>query len=133
MLTFILLFLASCSSHVPPKPLKSTYWSLIELNTHDVNHINNQPPIHLFFHINDNTLHGSDGCNTINALYAQHDDSFNFTQIKSSKIVCQEGNEQAQELLNVLKNTNRLVIRENEMFLYHNEQQIAQFEAKEDY
>lgn len=130
---FTLLFLASCSSLIPAKPLKRTYWNLVELHAHESTNIDHQPPVHLLFHINDNTLHGSDGCNTIKASYAQKGESFYFTQIISSKISCKEGSEQADELLKVLKDTNRLVIHGNEMFLYDKEQQIARFEAKEDY
>ena len=113
--------------------MKRTYWSLTELHLHESQDFEHQPSVHLLFHINDNTLHGNDGCNTLNATYIQTDKSFSFTQIKSSKIFCKEGSEQAEEFLDVLKNTNRLVIEGNEMVLYHKEQQIARFEAKEDY
>ncbi|PHR54326.1 MAG: hypothetical protein COA44_13520 [Arcobacter sp.] len=133
ILIFSLLFFASCSSLAPAKPLKKTYWSLIELNAHESSNVDHQPPIHLVFHINDNTLHGSDGCNTIRAHYVKSDESFSFTQIVSSRISCAKGSEQAQELLKALKDTNRLVIEGDEMFLYHKEQKIAGFEAKEDY
>jgi len=130
---FSLLFLVSCSSTIPAKPLKSTYWSLIELHDDESCDIDHQPPVHLFFHINDNTLHGNDGCNTIRASYTQTDKAFSFTHITSSKMVCAEGIEQADEFLQVLQETNRLIINEDEMFLYHNEQQIARFKAKGDY
>jgi len=125
--------MASCSAPAPAKPLKSTYWSLIQLNDQDSQNISHQPSLHLIFHINDNSLHGNDGCNTLTANYVQGKESFRFTNILSSKIICEEGSEQAQAFLLVLKDTNQLLIEEDQMFLYHNEQEIARFEAEEDY
>jgi len=105
----------------------------VQLNDKEYERIEHQPPVHLLFHINDNTLHGNDGCNTISASYIQEGENFHFSHIKSSKIKCEKGSEQAQEFLRTLSDTNRLLIHENEMLLYNHKQEIARFEAKENY
>ncbi len=129
----LIFLLTACSNPLPSKELKNTYWALIELNQEDSLAYEGQPDIHLIFHINDNSLHGSDGCNSIRADYIREKESFHFKNIISTRMVCSGGKEQTEAFLLALKQTDKLQIDENEMFLYHKEVQIARFEAKEDY
>ena len=131
-LLLTLVLFCACSSTTSPKPLKRTYWSLVELNGHNTQNEDHQPPSHLLFHVNDNTLHGSDGCNSIQANYTQKGENFHFTSIHTSKIICKEGSTQAKEFLKTLQKTSRFIIDNNEMFFYNKEEEIAHFEAKED-
>ena len=129
----MILLLSACSGPLPTKSLKSTYWALVELNKEDSLNFDGQPDVHLIFHINDNSLHGSDGCNSIRADYTRQKEAFAFKNIISTRMACNKGKKQAEEFLLALKQTDRLQIRENEMILYHKEEQIARFEAKEEY
>ena len=131
-IALIVLF-SACSGPLPSKELKSTYWTLTELNKEDALNFEGQPDIHLIFHINDNSLHGSDGCNSIRADYIRQKETFSFKKIISTRMACDKGNKQAEAFLLALKQTDKLQIHGNEMFLYHKEEQIAHFEAKEDY
>lgn len=129
----LVLLLTACSSPIPSKELKSTYWALVELNQEDSLNFEGQPDVHLIFHINDNSLHGSDGCNSIRADYIKEQEAFRFKKIISTRMACVKGNKQAEAFLLVLEKTDTLQIHANEMILYHKEEQIAHFEAKEDY
>jgi len=129
----LILLLAACSGPPPSKHLKNTYWALIELNKEDALNYEGQPEVHLVFHINDNSLHGSDGCNSIRAYYIRQKETFRFTKIISTRMACNEGKVQAEAFLLALEKTDNLQIDGGEMFLYHKEEQIARFEAKEDY
>ena len=133
ILISIFLLLSACSSITPHKELKNTYWNLIELNGEESTNADHQPNVHLVFHINDKSLHGSDGCNSVRASYSKHEESFSFSNIISTRLNCQEGMSQAQAFIEALKKTDSLYIYENEMLLYHEQVQIARFEAKENY
>jgi len=130
---FLFLFLAACSSITPHQALKNTYWSLVELNGEDSTNADHQPDVHLVFHINDKSLHGSDGCNSIKANYTKNEEKFTFTNIISTRMYCEEGMLQAQAFIEALEKTDSLHIYENNMVLYHEQVEIARFEAKEDY
>ena len=128
----ILSFLASgCFSPDPATPLKNTYWSLIELNGEDSTNADHQPEVHLIFHINDNSLHGSDGCNRIQAGYTNDEKSFRFETIASTRMYCKEGMEQASLFLKALTKTDRIGIEEDHLILYSADIEIARFEEKE--
>ncbi len=131
--SLFLLLLCACSAPVPDEKLKNTYWSLLELNGEDKEVFDRQPDLHLIFHINDASLHGSDGCNQIRATYQQKEDSFRFTNILSTRMSCLQGLEQSRDFMQVLRDTDQLVIDENYLILYQNGFEIARFEAKEDY
>jgi len=133
ILLFLFLIFSACSSITPNAALKNTYWSLVELNNQDSSNAEHQPEVHLLFHLNDKSLHGSDGCNQIRATYTKEGEHFNFHEIISTRLFCEEGMDQAQAFLQALGKTDQLVIIENEMFLYQNGLKIAVFEAKEDY
>ncbi len=128
----ILAFLVSgCFSPDPATPLKNTYWSLIELNGEDSSNSDNQPEVHLIFHLNDKSLHGSDGCNRIQADYIQDNESFKFETIISTRMHCNEGMDQAYAFLQALTKTNRIEIQEDHLILYFSDVEIARCEAKE--
>lgn len=113
--------------------LKNTYWSLIELNGKEALTMDNQPSIHLLFHLNDSSLHGSDGCNNINADYVQEGDLFSFKHISSTKMFCEEAVAQSSEFLQVLDKTDHIEIQGDQLILFHENVELARFEAKEDY
>jgi heat shock protein HslJ len=132
LLGMILIFLISgCFSPDPKTPLKNTYWRLIELNGEDSNNADHQPEVHLVFHINDKSLHGSDGCNRIQANYIQNDESFTFETITSTRMYCEEGMDQANIFLQALAKTDRIEIQENHLIFFSANVEIARFEAKE--
>lgn len=113
--------------------LKNTYWGLSELNGKTPLAIDNQPPIHLLFHLNDSSLHGSDGCNNISADYIRAGDSFSFKDIISTAMFCEEAVAQSSDFLQVLDKTDHIEIQGNQLILFHENVEIARFEAKEDY
>ncbi len=128
-----LLSLGGCFEPDPNKPLQSTYWSLIELNGESSSNISSQPEVHLVFHTNDKTLHGSDGCNRIHGSYVQDEDTFRFKGIISTRMSCQEGMDQADAFQQVLVKTEQVRIEENQLILYAADVELARFEAKDDY
>jgi len=132
VLIFLLIFTA-CSSPLAHPPLKNTYWSLTELNGKEIIHVERQPSPHLLFHINDKSLHGSDGCNQLQGSYTQKEKAFSFEKISLTQMYCHERMLQAAEFLQVLKKTNRLKIEQNQLILFHTDSEIARFEVKEDY
>jgi len=127
---FIFL-LSGCFSPDPATPLKNTYWSLIELNGEGSSNAEHQPEVHLVFHINDNSLHGSDGCNRIQADYIRNEKGFKFETIISTRMYCEEGMDQAYIFLQALAQTDRIEIQEDHLILYSADIEIARFEAKE--
>jgi len=131
-LLFIFSFTA-CFDPTPPTALKNTYWSLTELHDKDAQHFEHQAEIHLIFHINNNSLHGSDGCNLIYGKYSKDKNNFSIDEISKGEVVCKEGMEQANEFLHILTKTDRIKIVENNLIFYHADIEIARFEAKEDY
>ena len=132
--SFILLFsLTGCFEPAPNKPLESTYWRLIELNSEDSSNISSQPEVHLVFHINDNTLHGSDGCNRIQGSYTKDEDQFKFEDIISTRMYCAEGMDQANAFLIALTQADTIKIEENYLILYDADIELARFEAKDEY
>lgn len=131
-LLFVLLFLGGCFSPEPPMPLKNTHWSLVQLKGEDVDKADNQPEPHLFFHLNDKSLHGSDGCNQLSAEYTRDEEHFSFTKISSSRRLCQKGMGQARTFLDILTKTDRMKIQEEELMLYHGDEEVARFEAREE-
>jgi heat shock protein HslJ len=128
-LLFVLLFLGGCFFPEPPTPLQNTHWNLVELMGEDVSKAGNQPEPHLFFHINDKSLHGSDGCNQLRAEYTRDEEHFSFTAIVSTQIRCPEGMDQARTFLNILTKTDRIEIEEEELIFYHADEEVARFEA----
>lgn len=130
-LLFTLMFLTACFGPVPPTPLKNTYWALIELGGEDAYKPENRSEAHLVFHINDNSLHGSDGCNQIQAEYTQDEKHFRFESIRSTRMQCKEGMDQADAFLQALRNTDKIKIEEDQLIFYHKNVEVARFEARE--
>jgi heat shock protein HslJ len=127
----LIFLLSGCLSPEPATPLKNTYWSLIELNGEDSSNADHQPEVHLVFHLNDQSLHGSDGCNRIQAGYTEGKDSFKFETIISTRMYCKEGMEQAHMFLQALAKTDRMEVQEDQLIFYSSDIEIARFEAKE--
>ncbi len=130
---FIVMTFVGCFEPDINKPLKSTYWSLIELNSEDSSNISSQPEVHIVFHINDNTFHGSDGCNRIQGSYIQDKEAFTFESIVSTKMYCEEGMDQADSFLQALSKTKLIRIEEDHLILYAADIELARFEAKDEY
>jgi heat shock protein HslJ len=128
MLAFLI---SGCFSPDPATPLKNTYWSLVELSGEDSSNADHQPEVHLVFHLNDKSLHGSDGCNRIQADYTYDKKNFRFETITSTRIYCEEGMDQASAFLKALAKTDRIEIQEDYLILYSADIEIARFEAKE--
>ncbi len=128
-----LMLFSACSTPQPDQPLKNTYWSLEELYAQDREYFDHQPDLHLVFHINDHSLHGSDGCNQIKANYKQTAQNFHFLAITSTQIACPQGEVQSQRFIQALEETDQIDVDENVLMLYHNGLEIARFEAKEAY
>ena len=130
---FLLVSFAGCFEPDASKPLKNTYWSLIELNSEESSNISSQPEVHLIFHTNDNTFHGSDGCNRVNGNYIRDEKMFRFESIISTRMHCAEGMDQAYAFLQVLSKTKQLNIEESHLILYAADIELARFEAKDEY
>ncbi len=134
-----LLFLLSlslftgCFEPDPNTPLKNTHWQLIEMHEQSPEHFENQPAVHLVFHLNNSTFHGSDGCNRINGHYTKDRNNFTMDKIVSTRMLCQAGMNQANEFLHILTKVDRIKIVENNLILYHSDVEIARFEAVESY
>ncbi len=115
------------------KPIKNTCWSLIELNQEDSTNVSTQPEVHLVFHINNNTLHGSDGCNRIQASYVQDENSLHFNHIISTRMYCEETMAQADAFHEALNKTDKVKIEEDILIFYSEDAIIAKFQAKDEY
>ena len=134
LLTLIFLFgISGCFAPDANKPLKNTYWSLTELDGEASTNVPDQPEVHLVFHINDNTMHGSDGCNRIQGSYIRHAESFVFESIISTRMHCPQGMKQADLFLQALRKTDTLKIEEDNLILYAADIELARFEAKDEY
>ncbi len=134
LLTLIFLFsISGCFGPGVNKPLKNTYWSLTELNGDSSTNVADQPEVHLVFHINDNTMHGSDGCNRIQGSYKKHGERFVFESIISTRMSCSQGMKQAELFLQALRKTDTLKIEEDNLILYAADIELARFEAKDEY
>lgn len=90
------LILGGCFFEKTPMPLHNVYWKLVELKDENVQKMDNRPGPYLFFHTNDRSLHGSDGCNTLQGEYRQDEKGFRFINIRSSRIYCEAQMEQAE-------------------------------------
>ena len=117
-----------CAVH-PNKPLKNTYWVLTQMHDEDSQKFEHQPAVHIVFHLNDNTFHGSDGCNRINGSYKKDKNNFTIAKIVSTRMMCQQGMKQAHLFLQTLTKTDRIKIKEDEMVLYSKDVEVARFEA----
>lgn len=132
LLIFSIFFFSACSP-VPDTPLKNTYWSLVELQGENISNVSHQPKIHLLFHLNDKSLHGSDGCNSIQASYTDDEKGFSIGSVISTRMQCEEGIDQARMFLEALSKTDRMEIYEDQLIFYSSDIEIARFEAKEDF
>ena len=132
-LLFILSILHGCSSPDVNMPLKSTYWSLSELNGKDAIHFSGQPEVHLIFHINDQSFHGSDGCNRIQGNYSENNAKFTFDRVVTTHMSCQEGKHQADAFYKVLYLTDQIKIEEDMLVFYISGNELARFIAKDAY
>jgi len=130
---FILIFFSACFEPEPNIALKNTYWSLVEFNNKDAQTFEHQAEIHLLFHINNNSLHGSDGCNLIHAKYTKDKNNFSIIEMNRGSVVCKAGMKQADEFLHVLTKVDRIKIEEDNLIFYDADIEIARFEAKKDY
>ena len=133
MLISAIFLFSGCFGPNVNKPLKSTYWSLIELNNEDSTNVSHQPDVHLVFHINNNTLHGSDGCNRIQSSYIQDEKGFHFTHTIATRMYCEEAMAQADAFVEALGKTDRISIEENILILYSADTIIAKLQAKDEY
>lgn len=129
----MLVVIAGCFGPGASKPLKSTYWSLIELNGEDSSNVSSQPEVHLIFHTNDNTFHGSDGCNRVHGNYTRDEEAFKFESIISTRMHCEEGMDQANAFLHALSKTKQIRIEESHLILHTADIELARFEAKDEY
>ena len=134
---FILLLILSvfqgCSSPAVNMPLKNTYWSLSELNDKDAINISGQPEIHLIFHINDQSFHGSDGCNRIQGNYSENNAEFTFDGVVTTHMSCQEGKHQTDAFYKILYLTDQIKIEKDMLIFYISGNELARFSAKDAY
>jgi len=128
---FSFLLLTGCFEPDPNTPLKNTHWSLTQMKGESSEHFENQPQVHLVFHLNDSTFHGSDGCNRINGHYTKDRNNFTMDKIVSTRMMCRQGMPQANSFLHTLTETDRIKIVEDNLILYHADIEIARFEARE--
>ncbi len=129
----LLLCMSGCLAPDPDRALKNTYWSLLQLYGEDASHIPGQPEVHLVFHLNDNTLHGSDGCNRIQGQYKKNAQNILFENLISTRMYCSAGMEQATLFLQALGKTEHMKIEEDTLILYGSNMELARFLAKEEY
>ena len=129
---FTLLLLTACEP-IPNTALKSTHWELIEMKGESVESFENQPHIHLVFHLNDSSFHGSDGCNRLNGHYTKDKNNFTMDKIASTRMMCKAGMKQGNNFLHMLTSTDRIKIVEDNLILYHADIPVARFEAIEVY
>jgi len=130
---FTLIFFTACFEPEPNTPLKNTYWSLVELHDKEAQSFEHQAEIHLLFHINNNSLHGSDGCNLLHAKYSKDKNNFSIDKLSTGKVSCKAGMEQADEFLHLLTKVDRIKIVEDNLIFYHADIEVARFEEKENY
>lgn len=125
------LILGGCFFEKTPMPLHNVYWELVELKDENVQKMDNRPGPYLFFHTNDRSLHGSDGCNTLQGEYRQDEKGFRFINIRSSRIYCEAQMEQAETFLQSLGAAEKIEIDGDTLILYSGQNELARFEARE--
>lgn len=125
------LILGGCFFEKTPMPLHNVYWKLVELKDENVQKMDNRPGPYLFFHTNDRSLHGSDGCNTLQGEYRQDEKGFRFINIRSSRIYCEAQMEQAETFLQSLGAAEKIEIDGDTLILYSGQNELARFEARE--
>jgi len=131
LLFSVLFLLTGCFEPDPDTALKNSYWNLVELEGEESVHYEHQPQIHLIFHINNQSFHGSDGCNRLHGKYSLDGDKLLIKQIVSTRMMCQNGMSQGHLFLQTLTKANRLDIEEDNLILYNADIEIARFEAKD--
>lgn len=125
------LILGGCFFATTPMPLDNVYWELVELKDEDVQRVGNRPGPHLLFHINDKSLHGSDGCNQLQGEYTRDEMKFKFINIRSNRIYCEEQMEQAETFMEALGTADSIEIDGDELVLYHGLEELARFKARD--
>ena len=128
-----ILIFSGCFNPDPNLALKETYWSLIQLQGEDIVDYEHQPRPHIVFHLNDNSLHGSDGCNRINALYSRNNNNFKVTKIVSTRMICKNGMKEANLFLTSLSKADEIKIEEDNLILFQADIEVARFEAIQSY
>ena len=127
---FTLLLLTACEPD-PNTALKNTHWELTQMKGESIEYFENQPQIHLVFHLNNNTFHGSDGCNRIHGEYTKDRNNFTMDKIASTRMMCKNGMKQGNEFLHMLTEIDRIKITEDNLIVYHADIPVARFEAVE--
>ena len=129
----LVLFLGACFDTESPMVLKNTQWGLTAIKGEASENIAHQPEVHLVFHINDNSFHGSDGCNRIHGTYILEGDYFSFGDIISTKMYCEEGMAQGQDFLQQLKKVNGARILNDTLILFRNNKELLRLVEQENY
>jgi len=132
LLSFLIFFIfIGCFEPEPDTKLKNTFWSLSYLqNDNPISHPG-KPEVHLIFHINDNTINGSDGCNKIAAKYTLEKNHIKIYDLISTRMYCENIMEQSNKFLDALKKVDTLTINGTELILYDDSIELASFQASQ--
>ena len=79
----------------------------------------------LSFSVTDSSYSGNNGCNMISGNFSISKDKVNFGEGLSTRMFCQGIDE--QKFHNVLNLTNRMQIKNDVLFLFENENKLAEF------
>jgi heat shock protein HslJ len=138
-LIFLLLLFAACKpSHqirdlvgVPKeRPLENTYWVLTELDGKPIATIIEAKKIHLQLNPVTKTASGFAGCNQFTGSYTLEGKKLGLNGIASTRMFCLESMEVETRFIQVLQEVNEFRIKEHELFLSKDDQQLAKFQAE---
>ena len=132
----LLLFATGCQTlgegdGKPDAPLRNTYWRLATLPDLKVEPVANRREPHFVLRLDGEQLHGSDGCNRISGRYAatESEQRIRFGPIASTRMFCAAGARQTLGFLGALERATRYEIRGDRLWLFHDQAELAGFEA----
>ena len=122
-----LIIMCCSSSKETANPLINDIWVLEFLKGTDYKPGNNssqRPQIEI--HLNEKTIVGNTGCNSMNGNVKVEEDQIEFSDIITTKMFCPDGIE--QEFLMTLGMVNNYKIEKMKLFLYRDDEELMVFQ-----
>lgn len=108
--------------------LENTYWSLFEMDGHEVNTPEDAEEVYIRMNSRKNTLEGFAGCNTLGGKYHGGKGEISF-EAMATRMSC-PWMDKENFLFNTLEKANRYVINGQHLLLYDDNYLLAVFKAK---
>jgi heat shock protein HslJ len=92
--------------------------------------INESKKLHILFNPDIKTASGFAGCNQFTGSYTVDGKKLGLNGITSTRMFCQESMEVETRFIQALQEVNEFRIKEHELFLSKDDQQLAKFQAE---